>query len=264
MNHTTGLCGSYSTQLYTTLHSFTQRILHVRSAPRSLAKHVHTMINTRVFFFFILEENEYNFAKFGGRVGYSMIFTPYTSTPDTGKNYDNNLCIIIYVSKYPITGAATRGRQGAVAPYDFPFFLLLLVSSEVCQIIIHLPLMIILPRLYSGRIPPPPPPPAERPFSRLAQHQGILLPLTNTQPPPLSNMIIMRTDMSVICYYAVTFFYSIIPPPPPKTNEAVCVFPFSRERGTLGVFVCLFVCLFVCFGKIFPRKPGKGECVIFF
>ena len=29
MNHTTGLCGSYSTQLYTTLHSFTQRFVHV-------------------------------------------------------------------------------------------------------------------------------------------------------------------------------------------------------------------------------------------
>ena len=30
MNHTTGLCGSYSTQLYTTLHSFTQRFVHVQ------------------------------------------------------------------------------------------------------------------------------------------------------------------------------------------------------------------------------------------
>ena len=32
MNHTTGLCGSYSTQLYTTLHSFTQRfVVHVNT-----------------------------------------------------------------------------------------------------------------------------------------------------------------------------------------------------------------------------------------
>ena len=31
MNHTAGLCGSYSTQLYTTLHSFTQRFVHVHT-----------------------------------------------------------------------------------------------------------------------------------------------------------------------------------------------------------------------------------------
>ena len=51
MNHTTGLCGSYSTQLYTTLHSFTQRFVHVKPRKPKTTNlthtHTHTHTHTR-------------------------------------------------------------------------------------------------------------------------------------------------------------------------------------------------------------------------
>ena len=119
--------------------------------------------------------------------------------------------------------------------------------------------MIILPRLYSGRIPPPPPP-AERPFSRLAQHQGILLPLTNTQPPPLSNMIIMRTDICL--WYAIMlslfFLLHYPPPPPPRPTRPYACSHFLGKGVRWG---CLFVCLFR--EDFLENARGRGVCDFF-